>query len=60
VEDYEVAIESAFVDDLVGRNQYGYLWVAKSNGSNAFSSSIWGRWSTARTWTDVLGSDFGD
>jgi len=58
VEDYEVAIESAFADDIVGRNQYGYLWVAKSNGSNAFNSSIWGQWSTARTWTDVMVGDF--
>jgi len=60
--DYTVALSNSVAagspDDIVGRNQYGYLWVAKSNGSNAFSSGIWGQWSTARTWSDVMVGDF--
>jgi len=45
-------------DDLVGRNQFGYWWVAASNGTGGFTNSIWGTWDPARTWTNVMVGDF--
>jgi hypothetical protein len=50
---------SQLPDDLVGRaSQSGQWWVSLSNGSNAFTSSLFATWSSSTTWVDVLTGDF--
>jgi hypothetical protein len=45
--------------DIVGRAlQTGEWWTAISNSSTAFSTSLWGAWSTKATWVDVKVGDF--
>lgn len=43
-------------DHLVGRRADGQWWVARPQG-NAFVSEVWGSWSTAVEWKDVLTAD---
>ena len=45
--------------DIVGRFlQAGQWWVAASNGTDAFTSSVWGTWDPSFTWADVQTGDF--
>jgi autotransporter-associated beta strand protein len=45
--------------DIVGRDlATGNLWVALSNGSNLFTSHLWGHWIPSATWVDVQVADF--
>ncbi len=50
---------SLLPDDLVGRaSQSGQWWVSLSNGSNAFTTSLFGTWDPNAAWVDVLTGDF--
>src|SRR5439155_4080240 len=54
-----VKVVAKFAKDIVGRNSSTGEWqVGLSNGSTAFSSSIWATWSTAIKWTNVVTGDF--
>jgi hypothetical protein len=45
--------------DLTGRAlQSGQWWTALSNGSTAFSSTLWATWNPNLTWVDVQVGDF--
>lgn len=45
--------------DIVGRTSDGTLWVARSNGNNAFTNQLWG--SLSGNWQDVMvGSSSGN
>jgi hypothetical protein len=51
-------IPPLFPKDIAGRvNETGQWWVAQSTGSN-FRNQLWGSWSPAATWVDVLRGDF--
>lgn len=45
--------------DIAGRlASNGQWWVGTSNGSDAFSNSLWATWNPAATWVDVQTGDF--
>jgi hypothetical protein len=45
--------------DIAGRvASNGQWWVGLSNGSDAFSNSLWATWNPAVTWVDVQTGDF--
>jgi len=56
VEDYEVEIQPAIMDDIAGRTSSGHWYVAASTGTS-FSTTYWGLWG-AGAWTDVQTGDF--
>jgi hypothetical protein len=45
--------------DIIGRAlENGQWYIALSNGSNGFTTTRWGTWSTGATWVDVQIGDF--
>jgi hypothetical protein len=47
------------LSDLAGlTTTNGQWWVAKSNGSNGFSNTMWAKWSPLVQWVDVQTGDF--
>lgn len=52
---YELQVNASGAH-LVGRRADGQWWVARSHG-NSFISEVWGQWSTAVEWKDVLTAD---
>jgi hypothetical protein len=62
VGDFNGALNAATgmpIDDIAGRiQQTGQWYAAISNGSTGFTNALWGGWSPAVTWVDVMVGDF--